>query len=721
MPSNKKTVSVLTAFKDQGVKSGLDAIFKKVGEIGRIKIPTGPFKVAAGAVAAGTGALGAFSVVLRKVGNDVSDLNKKAKALGVGIGFLDEFERAGDSLDIGGRKIRAAIGSIRDAVLEFDRGGGGAAAATLARLNLSLRDARGELRPIDALLPEISDGLAAIADESDRISAAQELTGSRDPLLIGLITGGRDGLESARRSARAVGGIITQVQADVISRMNRAFSLVKLSIGARIRELVAFAAPLATEVLTRIAAGITIIPELTRRIVSLVRELFGQDSEAAKEASAHVRAVFEQAIYLVVEGVQTVAQVAGTVLVTAGIAIAENFVPRIFERLSQLAKLESVKLVQGILGQVADAFSVATLAGGGTLTLTLQRQFQQASDAIGGVAETIERSNLASRVEKTRTEFQRMGDVVRSIFHGVNEPDLFGPFKVALAGLGDALNKSIGFGDLFTDALRRISDAVGGTFGRGGELEERRNRFVEFFQGIRSAATRAADAIRTPFQVGQRVGATVVSSLTSSITGVVDALIDRTKSLSEALRSLASNLLSDLARVAAQMLVIRALSGIANAFAGGAFAPSPAAASAPGGVGPVLPFRRGAVVAGSILAVGTPSLAAVPRAAQGMVFNPRSGGQLAVLAEANKHEGAFPLARMSNGDLGVQARIESGGGGAFTFAPVVTVHVDASGAGDPRAVGAEMARQVESVLTDLISRDPRARARWNQSLGRGRS
>lgn len=724
MARNKKTVSIITAFKDQGATAGLKRLFKQVKDVGKIKVPiAGPVKLVAGAALAGTGAVAGLGVVLRKVGSDVESLNKRAEALGVGIGFLDEMDRAGERLEIGAETMRISIARIKRSVEEFDRDGGGPAAETMARLNLELRDTAGRLRPIEDLLPEISDGLSSIGDEVERFEATKRLIGQDAPLLIGLISGGSGELARVRAEVRSVGGIITQAQADIISRMNTAFDLAKISIGARIRELVAVVAPFATEVLKRVTAAITIVPEITRRVVDLVRRFFGADSAVAHEISRQVQAVFESLLLVVFEGVTTILQFAGTVLVTSGLAIADNFIPRIFDRLTFLAKRSALVLIQEVYGTIESVFNVAGASGSGFARM-VSGALGDVSDAIGGAVQTLDRADMAGRAVDARNEFERMGDVIRTIFFGLGEGSgALDPFRVALAGLGHELNEAIGLGDLFADAFRRIEDAVNGARLDAPPSEESRDEWAEFFRGIKFASTEAGKAVENAFLVGQQVGSTVIQSIGSGVTNVVDSLINRTQSLGDALRSLVANLLADLAKVAAQMLAIRAITGIIGGIGSGGggglgFSPSAGAASAPGGIGPVL-GARGLVVAGSISALGSPSLASVPHAASGMVFNPRAGGQLAVLAEARKHEGAFPLTRMSNGDLGVQARIESGGGGgavSYSYSPTVNIN----GSADEemlRRVLADERRRGHAEFIEWVSRNPKARAQLNAAQG----
>lgn len=207
----------------------------------------------------------------------------------------------------------------------------------------------------------------------------------------------------------------------------------------------------------------------------------------------------------------------------------------------------------------------------------------------------------------------------------------------------------------------------------------------------------------------------VANSMASGFSTAFTNIVNGTASVKDAFRDLASNVLNYIAQMTMQMLVFRAIAGIAGAFAGGTAGASGASLGGAGtratGSGMSIPGAGNGLSIGGLLgpAGRFASGAAfhrgevVPFASGGVVtaatLFPMSRGRTGLMGEAGP-EAIMPLKRGRDGRLGVA------GGRSITIAPVVNVTV-AGGAGEQS--GQRIGREVAAQIVDVIRRDPQLR------------
>lgn len=161
-------------------------------------------------------------------------------------------------------------------------------------------------------------------------------------------------------------------------------------------------------------------------------------------------------------------------------------------------------------------------------------------------------------------------------------------------------------------------------------------------------------------------------------------------------KSMTTSILSDLAKIAMRMAMLRLINVGMSAFgfAGGGGASSGSFDS--------LFARGGAVEGGRTLAFATGGVLHHPT-----VFPMARGAGLA--GEAGP-EGIFPLTRMPNGDLGVQA--SGGGGGSVVNAPVqVTVTINSNGSAessvDAEGLGKTLGKSIRTAVMKILTEEKR--------------
>ena len=203
VPASRGLLAVNAASRQlQGNMQGLAG---RAGLLGASLTALGPIGVA---VAAGLGAMAlgisrAFSIA--KEGMAFGDeIDTAAKRLGVGIEALQEFRTAlqifGDEsarFDDGARTLLERLGEAAR--------GKGEGVEIFRRLGIDIRNARGEMKGIEAILPELADAMAGLGGEAARADVANKLFGGQGQNFVTLLQDGSEGLERMRGEMRAAG------------------------------------------------------------------------------------------------------------------------------------------------------------------------------------------------------------------------------------------------------------------------------------------------------------------------------------------------------------------------------------------------------------------------------------------------------------------------------------------------------------------------------------
>lgn len=90
---------------------------------------------------------------------------------------------------------------------------GGTAAVAFQRIGVSVKDSRGQLKDMDALLAEVVDGLAAMGNETESASIAQEILGGRGVALAAAFADGSASLTEWTEKVREAGIVSDEMTA----------------------------------------------------------------------------------------------------------------------------------------------------------------------------------------------------------------------------------------------------------------------------------------------------------------------------------------------------------------------------------------------------------------------------------------------------------------------------------------------------------------------------
>jgi lambda family phage tail tape measure protein len=228
-----------------------------------------------------------------------------------------------------------------------------------------------------------------------------------------------------------------------------------------------------------------------------------------------------------------------------------------------------------------------------------------------------------------------------------------------------------------------------------------------FRAGLEDIRLQAEDVFTFTRDLTTGVANTMASGFSTAFTNIVNG----TSSVKDAFRDLASSVLNYIAQMTMQMLVFRAIAGIAGSFAGAAGGASGAGLGGAGNAtasGMSIPSASRGLSVNSLLGpAGRFAMGAafqggevVPFASGGVVTSPTmfpmSRGRTGLMGEAGP-EAIVPLKRGRDGRLGVA------GGSSVTIAPVINITV--SGGGDTQR-NQRVGREVAAAVVDAIVRDP---------------
>lgn len=194
------TVRIVATFKDAGVKSGAAGVNKEIGGIGaaagKLKAALAglglglAFRAAWGEIKQTAAEMDAVAKASQRVGISVETLSALGYAAQQSGSNLGELESA---LKLLSRTMDAANRGTAEAKEYFDKAG------------ISITDANGKLRALDAVLLDAADKFAAMSDGSEKTALAMGLFGRSGAQLIPLLNEGKDGIKALTDEADRLG------------------------------------------------------------------------------------------------------------------------------------------------------------------------------------------------------------------------------------------------------------------------------------------------------------------------------------------------------------------------------------------------------------------------------------------------------------------------------------------------------------------------------------
>lgn len=655
--------------------------------IGRV---VGSLKTYAVALAAVFGARAVLSSIDQTV-EKLDGLEAKATELGLTFQELSGGQYLAKLVgNINPDEFAASLGTLTKAAGLFARTGGGRAAESFKALGIEARGADGKVKPMSQLLPELSQRFAAIENTTERASLGARLFGDNAAAMTRVLAEGPERIRAWLAEAQKLGAVFSneQVQAaanyrDALDRINFAWTGVKAGIIAQFGNS-------AARLLNQAASVVASLPDIFGNLARTVSDALSGESETGRAARAALASMGQSIILLA----QAVAY-EGAALVFAGLADAVSVG---WEAVYQVSRGFFVSLPQRLGPAIAVAYNTVSMK----FTESLIDIFGPRSAAALGFYKSldddkqrIEDSLLLDDdvVRKNKRSFTQISADIREAMKNTG-PSAFGSmWQESLGNISTAADDTFNSLDQvlkITDALarHRIAPLPGKPtpISIGGEFDS--SSFTALTAGASEGLNEFLLKARDLRQQGKEAVAEVGGALTNTLTPAIWDSITATDSWANNFKKAGKAIVDTLGQIAIKMLVLRAISGIAGAFAGGT------------AVGSGLDPANSAFGAGTPVYYGANSGGLVPRrlAAGGRVGGPFINRDI---VPALLTPGERVLSREQN-------RQYEQGGAAPSIVSNVTVNISGGGGGGGASAAgqsvAEVKRAVEAAAYDGLMR-----------------
>lgn len=338
----------MTAAERQANKS-LSAIEKRAYAFGRVL--GNALKIGATAAVAGIGAL---SIAIDKAIDNADAIRDLSIRIGIGTealsGYAYAAKQTGTDIEGLGRGLKILAKNAAEAA-DATSGKG----KLFEALGVNVKDAAGNLKQLDVLLPEVADKFKELEDGTTKAALAQELFGKSGLELTEFLNQGADGLDAMAKKAAALGIIISQDTADAADEFND-----------QLGDLKAAAAGLSTQ----------IAAELLPRLIELVKGVneFVADGGNAIKIADGIGKTFD-----VLAGIWGVASKTIDV-VNAGFGTMIALMASATSVAQGLIRLDFSQIGKGLAGGLAAIQAGAAFATGGGANSSGPKKFKEKAD-----------------------------------------------------------------------------------------------------------------------------------------------------------------------------------------------------------------------------------------------------------------------------------------------------------------------------------------------------
>ncbi|MGE0155113.1 MAG: hypothetical protein AB7R90_21040 [Reyranellaceae bacterium] len=150
--------------------------------------------------------VGAFVAFTRGAVDAAGGLGELAEQLGVSTDKLQVYQYAALQVGVRNEELETGLSQLTRRIGEA-RQGNDQMIEAFSRLGVKILDVNGRVRGTDAILADIADGLAGMADPADRAAAAVELFGKSGQRLLPLLSQGSAALAAYDAAARRAGSV----------------------------------------------------------------------------------------------------------------------------------------------------------------------------------------------------------------------------------------------------------------------------------------------------------------------------------------------------------------------------------------------------------------------------------------------------------------------------------------------------------------------------------
>ena len=210
--------------KIDGLEKSLSDVDKATRKIGTSLKSVGTQMAVAGAAI--TASLGLMVKKTADFGDELWDLKQRT---GIAADTLSSFKLAADKSGTSLAGVALGLKFLGRNMADVAQGGEESAEA-FRSIGVSVQDAAGKLRPLDAVLMDVADHFASMEDGAEKINLAIKLFGKSGTELIPMLNLGRVGIAELREEAKRLGIVISDEMASSADQFNDSMVSLKASL-----------------------------------------------------------------------------------------------------------------------------------------------------------------------------------------------------------------------------------------------------------------------------------------------------------------------------------------------------------------------------------------------------------------------------------------------------------------------------------------------------------
>lgn len=186
----------------------------------------------------------------------LNQLNKLSEQTGIGVESLSKLKFAANEVGVGFDAFSSIVEHFNVELNKMAQNEVTPAGQALALLGVNARDASGQFKNFDLLLPQLADKFAGYANGASKSALATALFGKAGAELIPMLNQGAAGLEHLGDEARKTGNVFDAGVAQQIKEAEKAANLLKASFDGLVQQLTISMAP-ALKVVASVVSVIT--------------------------------------------------------------------------------------------------------------------------------------------------------------------------------------------------------------------------------------------------------------------------------------------------------------------------------------------------------------------------------------------------------------------------------------------------------------------------------
>ncbi len=512
-----------------------------------------------------------FVQSMHQTAKSLEEIDNVAMRLGLAVEQVSELRYIANQADVDFGSLADMMAKGQQNLAKFVYEGSGPAANALKVLNVQVRDARGGVRDINDILPDLADALNRVRDPARRTDLVKDLFGKSGLDFNQILLLGGQRIKMMREEAQRLNLVFTPEQTerannftDAVARVPMAWLGVKAQVLDRV-------IPILEPIVNKATALIASIPEAVGNISATISAGLSGDEGAKLRITEMIDSVANLAA-IAIKG-------SGSFIYIAAAATANT----IFDLLEDLAG-ERVTIMMGHLAHkynegIIKMYEALNLFGIFDMEIQAFKSLLVVMD--GGLAIAEENYKRPTQMlEASRAAFSDLAGYIDAM--GLAWQDLKDAIGPAAADAVAKMDQVMKFTELM--AKHSVGSIQGMTGQIKGDLDGTISKWDEFTTGLGQGLQKFLDE-------GQRVQAWAENFASSSLTNLSNAMgsafVDSLKDIKnweQITRKAMANVADSVAKAASSMLAMRLIGSAIGLFAGGfSFASAPAGPAGLGG------------------------------------------------------------------------------------------------------------------------------------------